>query len=503
MPEPSPKTQLMRRLQPKRKTFAMICLGCPKNLVDAERIAGLLTAAGWKIVREPRGAQCVIVNTCGFLQASRDEAKLHIEQMLKHKRNGELLYVVVTGCYAERDKSLLYEIFPGVDAVVGVTGREQIVSVVESLTSAHLASDGYEPSLLPKFETEAGNNKAFHSDESHFLHSGRFHGTEYPCPLCDDKRYRLTPRHVAYLKIADGCDRRCAYCAIPSIRGPHASKPISQVVAEAKELVANGTRELVLIAQDLTYYGFDWSEADGTRRARLADLLAELETIPELKWIRLMYLYPMHVTDELIERIATSQKIVPYIDIPLQHADDTVLRKMNRVVNREKTEVLLTKLREKIPHLVLRTTMMVGFPGETEAAFETLCDFIKRWKFEHLGAFVFSPEANTPAMSIPQDEWIAESVAKQRLERLMEIQREIAYAWNELQVGKQLDVILDAAIRGEKNTWIGRTATDAPEVDGVVYVTGASSGSKLHTGQMVRCEIVAAQGYDLVAVPVE
>ncbi|MDD3468761.1 MAG: 30S ribosomal protein S12 methylthiotransferase RimO [Thermoguttaceae bacterium] len=502
MPEPSPKVQLMRRIHPKRKTFAMICLGCPKNLVDAERIAGLLTEAGWKIVREPRDAQCVIVNTCGFLQASRDEAKQHIEQMLKYKHNGELLHVVITGCYAERDKTLLYEIFPGIDAVVGVTGREQIVSVVESLVSPHLSSNEYEPSVLPKFDTGT-NDKSFHQDESHFLRSGRFHGAEYPCPLRDDHRYRLTPRHVAYLKIADGCDRRCAYCAIPAIRGPHASKPIPQVVSEAKELVASGTRELVLIAQDLTYYGFDWQDTDGTRRSRLADLLAELETIPELKWIRLMYLYPMHVTDELIERIATSQKIVPYIDIPLQHADDTVLRKMNRMVNREKTEALLTKLRANIPNLALRTTMMVGFPGETETAFETLCDFIRRWKFEHLGTFVFSPEANTPAMSIPQDEWIAPSVAQARLERLMNIQREITYDWNESQVGKQLEVILDAAIRGEKNTWIGRTATDAPEIDGVVYVTGASSGPKLHMGKMVRCEIVAAQGYDLVAVPVE
>ncbi|MDO4558880.1 MAG: 30S ribosomal protein S12 methylthiotransferase RimO, partial [Planctomycetia bacterium] len=495
------------------RTFSLICLGCPKNLVDAERMAGLLTEAGWKIVREPRGAACVIVNTCGFLEDSRNEAIEHVRQILKYKRNGEVTWIVVTGCLAQRDatkfqlpenvfsgfsglyehddtEGLLTGTEDGVDAIVGVTAREQIVTVLETLEEKRRAQIR---------EMETGGDR---ETDSFTRERKRVFLGDYPCPINDDRRYRLTPQHVAYLKIAEGCARRCAYCAIPQIRGPHVSKPVGQAVVEARELVASGAREIVLIAQDLTFYGLDWTDESGrTQGPQLATLLRELVKIPDLAWLRLMYLYPMYVTDELIEVIASEPKVLPYLDIPLQHASDAILCRMNRVVNRTRTEDLLAKLRERIPELVLRTTMMVGFPGETDDAFDELCEFVRRWRFERLGAFVFSPEPGTPAYELPVDERVPERVAMERKQKLMKLQSEIAFEWNRRQIGRTVDVILDAPIRGERNTWIGRTAMDAPEVDGVVYVTG--DGTPLEQGTITPCEIVSAQGYDLVAVPAD
>jgi ribosomal protein S12 methylthiotransferase len=310
-------------------------------------------------------------------------------------------------------------------------------------------------------------------------------------PLPDTARLRITPRHFAFLKISEGCDRLCTFCAIPRMRGKHYSKPMEQVVAEARELAADGVRELVIVAQDTTYYGMDLYG-----RPRLAELLRELESVEGLDWIRLMYFYPMYVNDELIETIAGSKRIVPYLDMPLQHASDRILRRMQRRVNRCETETLLQKLRTSIPGLVMRTTFITGFPGETDGDFKELVDFARGHRFERLGVFTYSFEPDTPAARLPDH--LPEEVKNERRDRLMEAQQEIAFAWNDAQIGRRLDVVIDAAVPEEKNAWIGRSYADAPDVDGVVYVTG----QRIKLGDIVPCEIVARSDYDLAAVAV-
>jgi ribosomal protein S12 methylthiotransferase len=275
------------------------------------------------------------------------------------------------------------------------------------------------------------------------------------------------------------------------MRGKHATKPIEEVVAEARELAADGVRELVVVAQDTTYYGLDLYG-----RTRLADLLAELEQVEGLDWIRLMYLYPMYFTDDVIDRIAASKKIVPYLDMPLQHINDRMLKRMQRRVNRQETEELLLKLRSRIANLVMRTTFITGFPGETDAEFEELVEFVGQQRFERLGVFTYSFEPDTPAAKLPDH--VSEEVKNRRRDRLMEVQQQVAFAWNKAQIGRRIDVLLDLPVHGEKHAWIGRSYADAPDVDGAVYVTG----KKLRPGQIVPCEIVATQEYDLVAAAI-
>jgi ribosomal protein S12 methylthiotransferase len=310
-------------------------------------------------------------------------------------------------------------------------------------------------------------------------------------PLPDTSRMRITPRHFAFLKISEGCDRLCTFCAIPKMRGKHYTKPMEEVVAEARELAADGVRELVIVAQDTTYYGMDLYG-----KPRLAELLRELEQVEGLDWIRLMYFYPMHVTDELIDVIAASNRIVPYIDMPLQHINDRMLRRMQRRVNRADTEELLTKLRGRIPNLVLRTTCITGFPGETEQEFEELREFIAEQRFQRLGVFTYSFEPDTPAARLPDH--LSEEVKNERRDLLMEVQQQVAFAWNDAQIGRQLDVLIDAPVPDQVNAWIGRSYANAPDVDGVVYVTG----EKLAAGALVPCEIVARSGYDLAAAAI-
>ncbi len=294
---------------------------------------------------------------------------------------------------------------------------------------------------------------------------------------------------MAYLKIAEGCNRLCSFCSIPRLRGPYASKPIGQVVAEAEELAADGVRELVLVAQDTTFYGID---LDG--RPRLAELLRRLERVEGLAWIRLMYLYPMHMTNELIETIAGGLKILPYLDLPLQHISDEVLRRMRRQIDRRQTEQLLDRLRAGIKSLALRTTLMTGFPGETQQQFEELLEFVRRQQFERLGAFAFSSEPGTAAADL--DRQVPDEVKLSRRDRLMAAQQEIARDWNASQVGKRLDVMIDRRVPGQRRACVGRSWADAPEVDGQVYVTGEG----LAPGRIVSCEVVAAREYDLIAV---
>ncbi len=463
VPHPTPwQTPLLHRSASHngKGTYSIISLGCPKNLVDSERMLGLLNLDGYAMLPQPEGADFVIVNTCGFLAAARKESLETIREMVRLKRHGRVGAVIVAGCLAQRDKETLLEQCPGIDQLVGVFGRDEIVKAADRLF-------GQLDEQRTVFRPAAARAAS------------------------DANRLRLTPRHLAYLKISEGCDRLCTFCSIPGIRGAHVSKPIGQVVAEAEELAADGVRELIVVAQDTTYYGID---LDG--EPRLAELLARLEQTPGIEWIRLLYLYPMHFTQRLLEVLASSRKILPYLDLPLQHVNDTMLRRMNRRVSRADTEALLDRLRGRIEGLVLRTTFITGFPGETEEQFAELVEFARQRRFERVGVFAYSREPETPADRLPGH--LPEKVKQHRRDRLMEIQQEIAFAWNDAQVGRQLDVLLDSYIPGEENALLGRTYADAPEIDGVVYVTGEG----LAPGQIVPCEIVAARGYDMVAAAV-
>jgi len=439
-------------------SYAFVSLGCPKNLVDSERMLGMLQLDGYRLVDDPQGADFAIVNTCGFIEQARQESFAVIDEMLELKKRGDLRGVIVSGCLAERQREQLLEDRPQIDHLVGVFGREEVTKVADRLIGGlEEQRTVFKPAPIR--------------------------------PLPDTSRMRVTPRHFAYLKISEGCDRLCTFCAIPKMRGKHATKPMEEVIAEAKELAADGVRELVIVAQDTTYYGMDlYGEP------RLAELLQKLEKVEGLDWIRLMYFYPMYVSDELIEVLAASKRIIPYLDMPLQHANNQMLKRMQRRVNREDTEILLTKLRKRIPNLVLRTTFITGFPGETDEQFEEMIEFVQKHQFERLGVFTYSYEPDTPAAKLPDQ--ISDEVMNSRRDRLMAVQQEIAFAWNDAQIGRQVDVLIDKAVEEEPGAWIGRSYAEAPDVDGVIYVTGLG----LKPGALVQCEIVARKDYDLIAV---
>lgn len=440
--------------------YAFVSLGCPKNLVDSERMLGLLQLDGYDLVSEPRQADFVVVNTCGFIEQARSESFAAIEDMLELKRQGAIKGVIVSGCLAERQRESLLEQCPEIDHLVGVFGRDHVTKVADRLLGGLVE----QRTVFQPAPTQA---------------------------LSDRSRLRITPRHFAYLKISEGCDRLCTFCAIPKMRGKHVSKTVDEVVAEARELAASGVRELNIVAQDTTYYGKDlYGEP------RLAELLTALEAVEGIDWIRLMYLYPMYFSDSLIEVIAGSGKIVPYLDMPLQHINDTMLKRMQRRVNRAETEQLLGKLRSAIPGLAMRTTFITGFPGETEDQFAELLDFVGEQRFERVGVFTYSFEPDTPAAKLPDH--LPDEVKEERRARLMAAQQQIAFAWNTQQIGRRLDALIDRPVPGEKEAWIGRTYADAPDIDQVVYVTG----KKLRAGALVPCEIVTAQEYDLIGVAV-
>ncbi len=441
-------------------TFALISLGCPKNLVDSECMGAALCEEGFRMVQEPEGADVVVVNTCGFIADAREESYAAIGEMAALRRRGQAGALVVAGCLAEREREELLRRFPEVDRVVGVFAREQIARAAQEVL------DGRSEPRAIVVPPPA-------------------------CPASEARRLRLTPRHIAYLKIAEGCNRLCSFCTIPSIRGPYVSKPLDQAVAEAERLAADGARELVLIAQDTSSYG-----RDRAGEPQLAELLGRLDRVEPLRWIRVMYLYPALITDALIEAFHACEKVVPYMDLPLQHISDPVLRGMRRGVSQAETERLLDRLRGAIDGLVLRTTFIVGFPGETESQFAELLEFVGRRRFERLGVFTYRDEPGTPAAAL--DGQLPDEVKLARQAQLMARQQEIAFAWGDRQVGRTLDVLVDRCIPGEKHAYVGRTAADAPEVDGGVYVTG----KRLRPGQIAPCEIVARKGYDLIAAHV-
>jgi ribosomal protein S12 methylthiotransferase len=438
-------------------TYAFVSLGCPKNLVDSERMLGKLAQDGYALTPDADGADVVVVNTCGFIEPARQESLAVIREMLDLKRKGRVGAVVVAGCLAERKKDDLLKEVPEVDHIVGVFGREEIAQVVDRAVTQRLEQRSlFRPAPVRALE--------------------------------DTARLRITPRHYAYLKISEGCDRLCTFCAIPGMRGKHVTKPIEEVLREANELAADGVRELIVVAQDTTYYGMDLYG-----RVRLAELLRELDRVEGLEWVRVLYAYPINFTDELIETLATARKIVPYLDLPLQHISDRMLRRMQRRVNRAATEELLTRLRGAIPGLTLRTTFIVGFPGETDAEFEELVAFVRAQRFERVGVFPYSYEPDTPATRL--DGHLPEEVKTERRDRLMEAQQEVAFAWSRGQVGKELEVIIDGPDPELPNHHLARGHADAPDIDGVVRVKGKA----LRSGDLVRVKVTAADGYDLAA----
>ena len=438
-------------------TYAFISLGCPKNTVDSERMLGKLAQDGYALVPDAAGADVVVVNTCGFIESARQESLGVIREMLDLKRGGKVGAVVVAGCLAERQKDLLLETVPEVDQIVGVFGREEIATVVDRA----VAQQREQRSVFRPAPVRA---------------------------LEDTARLRITPRHYAYLKISEGCDRLCTFCAIPYMRGKHVTKPIEAVVAEARELAADGVRELNLVAQDSTYYGMDLYG-----RPRLAELLKELDRIDGIEWVRLLYAYPEHVTDELLDTLAAAEKVVPYVDMPLQHINDRVLKRMQRRVNRARTEDLIGRWRAAVPGLTFRTTFIVGFPGETDAEFEELCGFVRDTAFERAGVFTYSLEADTPAARL--DGHLPDEVKQARLDRLMTVQQEVAFDWSARQVGREVDAIIDGPDPEVPNHHLARGHADAPEIDGLVRVKGRN----LRAGDIVRAKVTGADGYDLAA----
>lgn len=429
----------------------MISLGCPKNQVDGEALLAKLAQAGYQIVNEIENSDVMIVNTCGFIEDAKREAIDTILEVAQYKEAGLISAIVVTGCLAERYQDEILKEMPEVDAVIGIGANSDIVKVCDK------ALCGIKTSNFP--------NKCY-------------------LPL-DGERMLSTPPHWAYLKIAEGCDNRCAYCAIPGIRGDFRSRTIESVVDEAKSLVNRGVKEIILVAQDTTKYGQDlYGEYS------LDKLLKELVKIDGLEWIRLFYCYPQRITDSLIDVIANEDKVCKYIDIPLQHSDATVLKNMNRVGDGNDYRVLLNKMREAIPGLALRTTFMVGFPGETDEQFENLCKFVKDMKFDKMGCFTFSPEEDTPAFDMKNQ--IDEDVKKRRQEVLMNAQFFITEASNKSRVGNVYKVIVDSFADGK---YTGRSYMDSPEIDSGIIFT---SNKELNIGDFVDVKITDFDGYDLI-----
>ena len=413
------------------ETIALISLGCAKNLVNSEQMLCLLDDAGYTLVSDPDGADAVIINTCGFIDAAKSEAIDTILEMAALKAEGRLKKIIVTGCLSQRYREEIKTELPEVDALVGVGSFTEIVAVVEETLSAGTG-------VLPE---RFGDRNA---------------------PVDEVGRYLTTGPGWAYLKIAEGCSNCCAFCAIPAIRGRYRSRPMENVVAEARALAETGVKELIVIAQDITRYGTDLY---GKRS--LAELCRQLSDIEGVRWIRLHYLYPEAFDEELIEEIANNEKIVKYLDIPIQHINDTILRRMNRRGDAAQIRALLKTLRERIPGLVLRTSLITGFPGEGEAEYEELCDFLREARIERVGVFPFSPEEGTPAAAMPDR--CDEETAERRAERIMELQERIMEDYYASRVGQTLTVLCTGADGGYL---LGRTYADSPEVDGLVWFEG-------------------------------
>ena len=444
--------------EPTRISF--VSLGCAKNLVDSEKMLGQLAEAGCAITADEEDAQVTVINTCGFLEASRTEADDVIREVVARKANGVLQRVVVAGCLVQRDKEAILDRIPGIDALVGVNNRDDIVLAVLGQTNGR-----------PKRSTD--------------LYLADYH----PFVQLDRARLRITPRHYAYLRISEGCDQKCTFCTIPSIRGLMHCKPPQVILDEARELVSDGAIEISLIGQDTTSYGLGDDHIEGG----LAGLLRQLNTVNGVRWIRLMYVYPSVFTDEMIDAIADCEKVCKYIDIPLQHINDRVLKAMHRRVTREQTEGLLARIRARIPGVSIRTTLIAGFPGETDAEFQELVEFIRDFKFDALGVFPYSLEPETPAGRMRDQ--LPEEVKQQRVDALMKSQRKVAFKLADQRVGSTFEVLIDE--RREGGMLAARHQGQAPGVDSVTLVKSKDAAP----GEFLNVRGISRKGYDIIAQP--
>ncbi len=482
-------------------TCAIISLGCPKNLVDSEQMLGLLEQSALQPIYDVEDADVVIINTCGFLAASREEGMENIHEMeeLRLDPASPLRCLIVAGCLVTRDKEELVENCPGVDAFLDVFSRDSVLEAVAK--------------IFPDEAREKAKN-AENTENTENIQLPIYAKTE---PLCetyyertpgiasDPYRFPLLPSHIAYLKIAEGCNRRCAFCAIPNIRGKFTSKPMTEIVAEARKLAENGVKELILIAQDTSFYGMDLRNADGTpTEDTLANLLRLLNDVEGIHWIRVLYLYPQNFGEDLISALAEVPKVVPYVDMPLQHINDRVLKNMRRAAGREDTLTLLARLRERIPNLAIRTAFIAGFPGETKAEFEELLAFLRKQRFEHVAVFQFSPEEGTPAAEMAQQ--VPEKVSLKRTNDLILTQKRISAEWTKKLISQTLEILIDAET-SEPGLWVGHGQFGAPEIDGNIYVSAGKEDDEnckeLEVGAFYMCEIVGCDEYDLFAVPVK
>lgn len=443
-------------------SVAFISLGCPKNLIDSETMLGSIAGEGFVVTPDYKGADVVVVNTCGFLAASRQESLDHINALLDLKRKGDIRRVVVAGCMVGNYRDVLDAEAPGVDALLSVNDRTRLTDVLRELNQSG----------------ELARSIAITDPDER--------GTVYD----DRARLRITPRHYAYLRISEGCDHKCAFCTIPSIRGRFRSKPREQILQEANELAADGTKELIIVAQDSTYYGVD---SEG--RKSVHEVLADLATVDGIDWIRLMYAYPTQVTDELIDLLANEPKLLGYIDMPLQHINSDVLRNMRRGSTRETTLRLLEKMRSRIPGLTLRSTFIVGFPGETEEQFSELLEFIGEGWIDRAGAFPFSDEDK--AASYALDGKLPPEVIEERHRRFMELNREVLFKANEELVGQTIQVLAEGPSQDSKYPTQGRSRRDAPEIDCNALLKGQHE-----PGKLVDARVVRSLGYDLLCEPV-
>ena len=469
------------------QSVAFVSLGCPKNLVDSERMLGLLAQDGLTITPNAADADAIIINTCGFLEASKQESLQEIRDAVAMKQTGKCQRVVVAGCLVQRHKTKLLADAPGVDRLVGVFDREHIVEAVRGKENPR-QEHGHFLGKYHDLSTTLGEARGFSPGSA-----------DLKLPLFEDDRarLRLTPRHYAYLRMSEGCNQGCSFCTIPSIRGPMRSKPIEQILLEARELAADGAVELNLIGQDTTSYGTDIAYTDG-----LWGLLKTLDReLTDVHWLRLMYAYPSCFTDDMIKTIADCDRVVKYIDMPLQHINDELLTLMKRRVTRKQIETLLTKLREWIPGIAIRTTFIAGSPGETDAQHNELVQFVKDFGFDMMGVFPFSPEPGT-AMGRLENQ-IPDHVKQARVEELMLAQQEVAFKKSESMIGKTLDVLIDSGVVasdfGELSraatTYSARSQSQAPDIDSVVFV----HGENLHPGQLVQVNVTDYQAYDLIA----
>ena len=430
------------------KKVGMVSLGCAKNRVDSEVILGTLKEAGYEIVSDPAEAEIIFVNTCGFIEPAKEESIEAIFEMAKYKETGRLKKLFVTGCLAQRYIDDLYREMPEVDGFMGVADYTRLLEMMQ--------------------EAEAGGRPRYVCDGERFFHA---------------ERVLTTPAYSAYVKISDGCDNRCSYCAIPLIRGPYHSRPFDSIVEECRELAARGVTEITLIAQDTSRYGNDFPEG----KLLLPELLEAVSAIEGVHWVRVLYCYPDTTDDRLLDAIANLPKVAPYVDLPLQHIDGPLLKRMNRRGSPEWIKSRISACKER--GLTTRTTMIVGFPGETEEAFRELLQFVKEARFDRLGAFTYSPEEGTPGAEMPDQ--VDEEVKQRRLDELMTLQQGISLEENTARVGEICEVLCEGA---EEGMYVGRSIREAPESDGVIRFTAAR---EVAPGEYLNVKITKADAYDL------